>query len=57
MFLFCNNKDKDCEVLTPVLDDKLKSLPQEKEAKLKKVKDYLRDRWGDMFRQEDCNED
>jgi|TARA_B110000495_G_C22967978_1_gene567849 hypothetical protein len=21
------------------------------------VKDYLRDRWGDMFRQEDCNED
>lgn len=32
---------KDCEVLTPVLDDKLKSLPQEKEAKLKKVKDYL----------------
>ncbi len=31
----------DCAVLTPVLDDKLKSLPQEKEAKLKKVKDYL----------------
>lgn len=32
---------KDCEVLTPVLEDKLKSLPQEKEMKLKKVKDYL----------------
>ena len=22
-----------------------------------KVKDYLRDRWGAMFRQDDCNED
>jgi len=32
---------KDCEVLTPVLEEKLKTLPVEKEAKLKKVKDYL----------------
>lgn len=32
---------KDCEVLTPVLDDKLKTLPQDPEMKLKKVNDYL----------------
>lgn len=32
---------KDCEVLTPVLDKKLASLPQDPEMKLKKVKDYL----------------
>ncbi len=32
---------KDCEVLTPVLDKKLASLPQDPTMKLKKVKDYL----------------
>lgn len=32
---------KDCDALTGVFAEKLKTLPQEKEAKKKKVKDYL----------------